>query len=300
MKSKELWIGARCYGAIKRMSANVWEETCGYSLSDAYSRHLKGLGFTSLYDQSVERALQTLIGKIRTFKPSVAYPSKDFADDFLKKIEKWRAYLLWEQHKLSIGRSAVYYDDVIIDILKKDGDRVFENYGYRLSLQAALKSTEFKELSPDGLAWEIRKLVQDYFDNKNTEGCKNIFDYWKKMGRLDYTDRYNIRVDSDNRVSNSKDIRDTLEFIYDVPNISSKERLLQVQHDIKILDIYSDWKKEFKTIVNSAKERGTYRDLNHKFIEEDQKRLEVDYSKMETLPSSEEEDNRKEPSTSEE
>lgn len=196
-----------------------------FSYAMAWERLSEGHGLVSRTDRETIRILGDLISKARLIHAPVPISQKAYKD-----LVQWRNRLKAAYVRLEEGSSPTY----LTSVLHCDG----------LQLQAVFKMLP---LTPDGvwrynLARLRQNLQQLEYDFKaawsQAEYKKEKFSelkWWWNAGRLEYDAHYNIR--RTNRFAaegkDSKAVRRQLQFIYDVPPISTPKDAAGICQDIE-------------------------------------------------------------------
>ena len=195
-----------------------------FTYAMAWDRLSSGRGLVSRFDRQTLELLSLLIAASRRLTPVTS-----IGDDLMGEIEAWREKLRSIHEFVDNGQKPVY----LTQRLRRSPEQ----------LQAAMKVCH---PAPDG-TWRVDlDQLRDKLralDADCPSEPKEADKWWWQQGRLDYSAHYNIRTGRrfTGEGFDSKAVRDALEWIWEVPSVTTPMDREAINHDLGLVD---DWRNE--------------------------------------------------------
>ena len=272
-------IQARCNSSIKEMSCYYLNKFCGdgsepkttvmtakpkvdkrtgeimpakqtevvlysYTYAMAWERLSNGLGLISRNDQVLIRLVEQLSALAIKVKPVSPLSDEEY-QQLRETLDDWmillRQYYIW----LNKGSKPVRIWDVIPGcdryMLQAAMSRLCHGRPFRINVKNLKAELEV-----------IKRMYEEYKEafEKNKANMKTPISWLKKLGWLSFSTHWNIRVDAASRYNDpgiSETIRDTLEWIVDVPDKGTPDLVQFFKIDIEAIHLYLQEVKNYKT-----------------------------------------------------
>ena len=211
-----------------------------FSYAMAWDRLSQGLGLVSRTDRDTMAVLGDLIAAARRVHPPVT-----ISYEAIGELGRWRTRLHNAYLRLECGSKPTYLTEVL--------------HCSRATLQAA-----FNTLPPapggvlrydlDALRHLVKDLERAYMERinnaENSREMSKAEQWWYATYHMDYDGHYNIRRNNrfQTEGQDSDSVRNVLEYIYDVPAISTPMDVAAIRQDIEAAAAVNKAIRDYKSV----------------------------------------------------